>query len=685
MDRVSDTKSRLVSNLKRAGRSVFGDRVGLVLFLGATAFFMVYWRIGFFISDNYAVANSVLNLADGHLDIKRIAYGMSPQAQPGIHRVDGKIYARNYGHIVLSLPFFFVLDWLSGVFDLRVLIAAVWSFLLLVLGNQIGELSGLKDELTIAASFLAFAGFFVNVLFGTDLDPDWIAMMSLQLSTMVAAGLIGVFFYRLFKRIYGSHVGVFAGSVAVLATPISFWASIPKRHVIISFLLVLVLYTFYVSRESGSLTHRALMYGFIGLASWIHAFEAMVLFVAVIPVDLLTAKKNSLRRIGVISLVFGLSLIPFILTNYVISGDPLKPPRMLSRSTANIDLISGGDYPGSDPGQSTATSGSGSGQPTDTVSPDSSQSTNTADSTQSGKTEGSKSDSNGGTDILAKIINPLLSSPLAETVFDVVEDIAKVSLTFWSIITDGFNIVVKKPERLYYTFVRSGRIPMGVAYNYNQNEAVELTVLESMPILGVLLSLPVVAYHRLKLLLKGIESIDLNPRRFRAETKTDLMVAVFILIFTVGYMTRLPLHAQITVRYLLPIYPALLYFVVRVPAVNQAVNSQGKVFALSYSSFLVISVGGILSLFEAMEPEPAIGEAVQFHALLSLAVAGVTGVVIIGDTVSDRIGSRLVSVALALSAAVTTAFWLLSGVGYFTYGEYALDAVGVVSELIKVS
>ena len=84
-------------------RAVFGDGYGTALFLGSVCFFMLYWRIGVFITDNNAIATTLLNVADGRLHLTAAPYGSGLES-PGTYVSGDRVYGRNYGVVFAALP-----------------------------------------------------------------------------------------------------------------------------------------------------------------------------------------------------------------------------------------------------------------------------------------------------------------------------------------------------------------------------------------------------------------------------------------------------------------------------------------------------------------------------------------------------------------------------------------------------
>jgi len=609
LGRVHDTTKRLYALL-------FGDRLGVTVFLGSLAFLALYWRVGVFITDNWTVANTMVAVADGHLHVDRIVYGPGPNT-PGMHLVDGRLYGRNYGHVVAALPFVWLLQGLAWVADLRVAVAGLWSLLLLGFAVNLGSL-------------VALGAFVANVALATPLPERWIHLLALQSSTLVATAFLGVVLYRLGTRVYDRRVGLFAGGTAVLATSLGFWASIPKRHVVTALLLALVLYSFYRSREeiATETRYRALAYVWVGLLAWVHAPEALAAFVALVVVDVPTARTNDARTLSVVGGAFLLSLAPFFLTNQLIAGNPVEPPRLLPSYGGGEDVFGLGDA-----GSSGAVAGGGG------------------------------AGSSGGSQLLP----PALATLFAATV-------GKFTL-FASLFTEGAAVAVTQPDRLYHTFVHSGYIPRVAARDGGQ--AINLALVESMPLLAALAALPALA----------VRAARDRPRLGRWLTspagQTDLLVGAYAMLVTLIYLPRLPLHAMVTVRYLVPLVPGLVYLLVRLSPVRRAVRTNPRPLLFAYAASVLI--GGQVLLLALLLTAPSRGEAVQLHAWLGLATAVPLGAWALVATATDREAPRVGAVLLGLAAGTTTVFLLLSGLVYFAYaGDFALPLSQRVSEALAL-
>lgn len=613
--------------------SIFGDRTGLTLFLGALLFVATYWRVGIFITDNYTIANTLVNVAEGHLHVSHVIYGPDAGTTPGMKITNGRLYGLHYGIVFGALPFLWGFQALGAVADLRIGLTALWSLLGLAFCLQLGTLLDRERAFALGGSVIVLGLFVLNVSLATPLEPRWLALMALQTSTMVWAALIAVFLYRLTTHLYGRRTGAFAGVAVVAATPIAFWASIPKRHVLVALLALLTIYCFYRSRAEPDheLGFRALAYVFVGLSAWVFPLEALLLLVALGPIDVLTARSNAPRHLLAVTGAFSISLLPFFLTNTLITGQPLRPVWFLPQYSGAEQLLGGAEG---------ATGGTGS----------------------TGGGSGGVGSPDGTSPGFGATIMPFLLSVGNAA-------IAHLDLLWSGYLDQGLTTALTDPDRVYHTFIRSGYIDRVAQEDGGQ--AINLALLESMPLLAALAALPAVVGRTVR--GRQRPHVRSRVRRWLATPagQTDLLVGVYAVLVTLAYLPNLPRHAMVTVRYLVPIVPILVYLLVRLPAVRRAITTTPRLLVATYAATVVI--GGQLLVLALLLLTPSLGGSIQLHAWLGLATALPLGAWAIVATATDRKAPRAGAVLLGLAAGATTVFLLLSGVVYFSYaGDFAL-------------
>jgi hypothetical protein len=610
----------------RALLTVRPDHTTTALFLGTFAFYALYWRVDVFIVDTFTVVNTVAALAGGHLAVDPIVFGPRNTAFPGLHAVDGRLYGRNYGHAAAAVPFLWALRALSSVVDVGVLLSGLWSLAVLGAAVGTGRALGRERAASLVGSGLALALLAANLSGASSLPPASFPLVALQLSTLLAAALLSVVAYRLLRAVHGHRVGVFAGVATALVGPVGFWAPVPKRHAVTALLALLALYGFYRARTAAGtgVRYRAVPYVAAALTAWVSAPEGLALLAALAPVDLLTARENRPRTLALLGGAFLLALAPFLLTNAAISGNPLLPPRMLPDYAG---AAGGGSAPAATSSVSTAASGA---TPAD------------------------------------------VGTRLPGAFGLVVGGVGAALDVFLRELDRGVGAL--DPRRLSHVLLRSGRIP-GVDYGQTGGYTVELTLLESAPILGGLLAAPLALRARS---LPGLET--LGHRRRDPARATDLFVAAYVPVFALLYLPRLPLHSTITVRYLVPLVPFLVYGVCRLAPVHRVVEREGERLA----TFAVVLTPALVLFAAVALAGTGPGTAMQAHAVANLAVAGLVAgwlAVALRADLDPRVGAAV----LALVLAVSVAFLLLSGVEYFGEGrQFALPVARTLERLLPV-
>lgn len=597
---------------------LFGDRRGLALFLAAIVVLGSLWRVGFFIADSVAIANTLFNVAAGTLEVRESPFSLTVGTQPGLHIVDGRLYGRNYGQVLVATPILLALRGVAAIAEPRLVVLGCWSLAGLGLGRVLGDILDSR-RLRYATTGIVAVVFGIGVLGGTTLPSRDLPIVALQLVTLLAVGVTTVAVYRVVRLVHGWRVGTAAGAGVLLATPLSFWATIPKRHTITAAAIAVSIYWFALSRTPGprSTAARAGVYVILGLFATVHAFEAAVLVAVLVPIDLLTAPRNDHRTIAAVGVAFTLSLLPLAVVNALISGNPLKPPRLLESVDVGVDPPAFGGDPGGGGGDG---SGGGTG-------------------------------SGGG--------------PLA-TVLALGGDVLRIPRYLLDSAIAGVGALTE-PGRLWHVFVRSGHIP-GVEYAKTSYEAVELTVLESFPLLGALAWLPVAGFRRIR---RG-------TRTAGAATATDLLVGGWIVVFVLVYLPLLPLHSQITARYLTPLAPLGIYAVARLVPIRSAIETAPRTLGVGFAaSTTVLSLGLVLAIHVL---DLAVGEAVQLHGLLGL-LAGTSLALVTAAWRSHR-DERAVLLGLLVAAGLGASFLILSAFVYFRYGGSVLDPARILAALL---
>lgn len=626
------------------------DSPATTLVLAALVLFGASWRVDVFIVDTVAVANALANLAEGSLAFKKVYFGPADAATPGVYVADGKLYGRNYGQVIAALPVLYLLEGVSTVAAPRLLLAGAWSLCIAGLGSRLATHFG-RSRFRTAGIAIGILAFIANVAFATALAPRLLPIVALQIVTVLAAAGLVAGSYLLVSLLYDRRTGVAAGIGMLLLGPVSFWATIPKRHVITAFLIILTAYLFARSRYSGRARDRATVYLPVGLTAWVSAPEGFLLLAALVPADLATSQQNNLRSLAPAAVTLAVSLLPFLLTNAAVAGNPLVPPRLLTAHAAGdqlaLDPKLAGSHPNAvDPSRSAATRADASG----------------ATAVERSPSAASGSESGTSRSLLEAAVSLLTSTATIG-----------VDLSFRAAARVKQGVAALSPERLYHVFLRSGRIS-GVDYTETGGETIDLALLESAPILAGLLAAPVIWLRQSPERLVANLPDTGDPRR-----ATDLFALVFIVLFTLPHLPRLPLHSTITVRYLVPIVPLLAYGVVRLAPVRRVIRSAPR--RVTVTSLLAAGVGGTIWVIAFAAVEPTVGTLMQTHALVNLAVAAGLVLWLVVCPNDDWIGALVLGLAVAGMAL----FLAFTGLEYFAADrQYLLPVARLIERAIPI-
>ncbi|WP_254823354.1 hypothetical protein [Haloglomus halophilum] len=581
-------------------RMLFEDRFGFAIFLLGFVIGTPLISLGFAITDNYTVANTLVAVGEGSLAVSEAVYGQTLDT-PGMVQSGGEAYGRNYGHVLLALPILLLLRGVSAVADPFVILAGVWS--LAVYGVfEIGlSVFGFEREGALGGLGISLLLFTMTVLLGGNLNTLWFPYISLALVSVLAAGLIGTGVYRSLLGRADRRVAVAAGIVASIGTPVIFWAPIPKRHVLLAGLAVCSLFFFQRSTvqdaEKMATTYRALAYAPVGLTAWVSAPDGVILGIAVFIADIATLRGITLRGVGLRGIVIIVSFIPFVATNIAISGSPIRAPRLLM------------DY----------------GTAPEPV-PDS---------------------------------NPEIGASFVPPWFR--------STPIWRIINQyliGTAVFLTQPERVFTVFIRS-EYNLATPGGFPSTDGINLSVIESVPIIS-----PVV-------ITLGVVASRLSVSNWKPAS-SDAFVGAYTLLLVLAYLPRLPLYATITVRYLVPMYPLLVYAVARLPAVRRAIEYRWKWGLWTYAGTVLI--GGQLFLAGVTLLNQGAGESMQTHAVVNLSMATLLALWALAATLATRPDTSdrydtVGAILLGLAAGAGTVLVLLATIAYFPVGEFLLPIV----------
>lgn len=636
-------------------RVLFGERLGFTVFLVTLLFVGSFWRMDFAINDNETLANGVQALSNGHLAFVDPQFGGENGVAPGTKYHDGARYAREYGLVVPATIIALVFQGLSQVFSLGVLIVGAWCLILLLATRELTRDARYRDEIRLAGTLGVVVLFVGNVLLAAPIETGTIPLLALQVWTMLCCGFVATVTYRLFALEVPRRVAAAVGVGVVVATPVGFWASTPKRHVVVTLAVLVAAYAFArrpsVGGTRGRLL-RTLPYACAALLAWVHPGDGGIFFVAIATVDLVFGASYDRTQAALASGVFLVALLPFFATNFFVTGNPVRAPQFLPQYTGQP--LAGTEV------------GTGSGEAGGTSS-----------GTDGGSSSGSESSPGG--------FSPsVVFRSIVAIAFEGIGTAAGFLRRATRYAEGTLNVFVNSPQHVFQTFVRSGYVERAAARG--ANFSYNLAYLESMPLFGAAAVGGVHAVRHSNPVQSLRKDGDVLFRDATGPNRVLAFAVVYFSLMVLFYQQRLPLHATLTVRYLVPTMPLALYVALRLPALRDVLVSRISTVSLAYG--LTVLVGGELLAGVFVFLSLSVGEAVQLHALLALAIAGALAAWCIVATLdvpwgpTER-GGQVGAVLLGTTAGTTTVFLLLTGWMHFPYGEYAIPIFDALSELLR--
>lgn len=275
---------------------------------------------------------------------------------------------------------------------------------------------------------------------------------------------------------------------------------------------------------------------------------------------------------------------------------------------------------------------------------------------------------------------------MLDGVVDAVDTVTYPLDVLASLLQRGLETVFADPGRLWTVFVRTGYAAEVVEEGVQQ--AIGLSVLEASPVLVATLVVLPAAVTRLRAApldsfaadtvgrFRGVNFTAIRETDWRrllgvpaaaarrhasARRVLDAYVLAIAVAFTLVFLPGLPSQAQLTQRYLFPLYLVGVVALVRFRPIRAVANRHLGTFAWTYAGGVLI--GGQLLFVWLAGQSLGLGEAVQFHALLHLGLAVPLGCWALVSGTSDR-WARLGAVLFGLTAAATTSFYLFQALAY---------------------
>jgi hypothetical protein len=232
----------------------------------------------------------------------------------------------------------------------------------------------------------------------------------------------------------------------------------------------------------------------------------------------------------------------------------------------------------------------------------------------------------------------------------------------------GSLATLGNPDVVLRTWVRSGSLEGLAEGGLPEFRAANLAVFEVAPVL-------------IGSVAAAARSLVGAPRDALSMVRPiDAAAVALALAYVLLFTQRLPIHVQVTVRYLLPVYPIGLLLLARQRPIRELLEREWDTVGWSYLT--VVLVGTQLILATVVATGMTISEAAQLHAGLGLGAGAGLGISMLAGKAWPSL-RPVAAGSLGAAAGLGTSFVLLTGFAYFSFiGRYVLPISGAVAEVI---
>jgi hypothetical protein len=315
------------------------DDVFTTLFFGSLVLFGMLLPIESPDGTLAATGNALVAVSDGQIHLEGLYYTVAEGRPSGVRFAGDRRYGRGYAQALVTLPVLLVLRGASVFVDPSLVVAAGWSGGVAAFGGSLGRLVGRQRQVTAVGTAVAAGALLSNVALARPTDPDFVPMLALGVTTVVAGAAIPPIVYVLVRTVHGRAAGMAAGVAVTVASPVAYWATVPRYHTLSALFVVGVVTAFHASGGSGGIRARTLAYILAGLSTWVSPVEGGVLVAALVAVDLVSRWRRPWRRQLLVTVAFAGSLLPTATTAVLTAGTSLAPVGVLITNWSPAELL----------------------------------------------------------------------------------------------------------------------------------------------------------------------------------------------------------------------------------------------------------------------------------------------------------------------------------------------------------
>jgi len=294
---------------------------------------------GVFLNDEWVFTNQLSQITDGSdLTYNDGKYGYFEDGTISEYfTARNNVLVYSLAFPILALPAHMIFTLLSSFgSDISLLFCIVYLILAFylvyfVISNFLKF--GVLEYIITSVTFIGFSIWVVtsrNEMIFVGLQSIPSEVLSICFTNMILFSILSVVVYNIVKELIDDDVmQIFVTFSALFTGSLMFWATTCKDHVFIALLIAVIV--LFIIKSRYNIKYYMVAVIMSGLLMWARPEVGFGIFVANC-LYIVFASENIKKNLVTFFIVYPLSLIPFFVNNYVITGDILKHPFLLGNS-----------------------------------------------------------------------------------------------------------------------------------------------------------------------------------------------------------------------------------------------------------------------------------------------------------------------------------------------------------------
>ena len=295
---------------------------------------------GIFLNDEWIVGQQLNQLSQGHqitYNEGKYAYYMNgtPNNYMGA-RKNLLFYPMSLP--LISLPIHLLFTLILTSFYARFIIILLWAILGIYCWYNIKD--GIISNISIILLlFIIVTSMALYVPFSLSGKYDIAEVLSIGFTNILIMGIFSVIAFKLSELLFDDKNKQIVGWIASLScTSLLFWAGTLKDHVLLSTIIILLSYCYIYYLKYNNNKYLIFTYILAGISVWIRPEVGIFVIIFLLLFNFIYIQRNILFTLNELVWVF-IATLPFFINNYIVTGDILKVPFLMSQTTSTTGSV----------------------------------------------------------------------------------------------------------------------------------------------------------------------------------------------------------------------------------------------------------------------------------------------------------------------------------------------------------